>query len=128
MYIASKELAFEVGPGSRKLLTDRLVKRGVSADVAEAQIKAFEGSIRANGSQRMFNTLAVSNIVPAQMTKLSQRLTYTSEEQMQAIQDSQEDFMAGDDFIVLSNDHKGNFTFDEQIAFNKLNFYRGLML
>ena len=110
LYIASKELAFEVGPGSRKLLTDRLVKRGVSADVAEAQIKAFEGSIRANGSQRMFNTLAVSNIVPAQMTKLSQRLTYTSEEQMQAIQDSQEDFMAGDDFIVLSNDHKGNFT------------------
>ena len=108
--IGAKELMFEVSPAIRQKAINEMGKRGVAPDVAEAQIKAFEGSIRANGSQRMFNTLAVANIVPMSIQKMSMKATNTTDTEMEAILESQEDFTSGDDFMIVSNDHRGNFT------------------
>jgi len=106
----AKELSFTVSPSRRQSMIKELGARGVAPDVAEAQIKAFEASIRANGSQRMFNTLAMASYLPASIQKMSQKMTQTTDTEMQAILDSQEDFTMGDDFMILSNDHRGNFT------------------
>jgi len=103
-----KELSFEIGPDAREELIKNRVARGEAPEAVEAALKQFEVGIRSNGSQRLTNAIAGATIYPKMITQYSRKMTNTTDEENQGLQDSVQEYATGGDFLILSNDKKGN--------------------
>jgi hypothetical protein len=89
-----KEMSFTV--------SDRVRKR-----LGEDTARAFERSIRAQGSQRLLAYTAVAGVIPKAAVRASMAATGTTPEQMEAMYAELPAFFAGNDIVVTDNDQEG---------------------
>jgi hypothetical protein len=83
-------------------VSDRVRKR-----LGEDTARAFERSIRAQGSQRLLAYTAVAGVIPKAAVRASMAATGTTPEQMEAMYAELPAFFAGNDIVVTDNDQKG---------------------
>ena len=119
-----REVSFSVPQGVKDTLVKERLGRGIPAEETLQAIRVFEEGVRANGSQRLVNSWVIINTVPNQLTRLSMKLTNTSEEELDALNSKVQDYMKGGDFVILDNDHKGNITFVDTSYHNPYGYIR----
>ena len=95
-FVASDELIAALGTGGR------------------AKAKALERQIRGIGAQRLTSYLAVSQVLPAAITKASMTATGTTEEEYNAARVLTPEFYNGSELLVIDNDKRGKITLGNQ--------------
>ena len=113
-----REVSFEISTAQKPALVADLAKKGLSPEEALKALDIFEKQIRGIGAQRLSNTFATTIVVPKGLTKFSQKVTQSTDQQLEGLEESVPDFSRGGDFIILENDHKGNMEIIDQSYHN----------
>jgi len=83
------------------------VSDAVRGRIGEEASRAFEGSIREMGAQRLAAFVSVATVLPKSGVRASMAATGTTPEQMEAIYAELPEFFAGNDIVITNNDQKG---------------------
>jgi len=122
--LGMREVSFKVPPGKVDALIAQEATKGIPKDEVLRAVSEFEKAVQSNGSQRLVNTMVVVNTVPQQLTRLSMKLTGTTQEELDALESSVQPYMKGGDLMIIDNDHKGNITFVDTSYHNPWGYIR----
>ena len=106
-----KEMSFEFSPALRQEIVDERAAKGIAPEATEAALSAFERQIRGNGTQRLTNAITGAVIYPKMLAAYSRKMTNTTDQENEGVQDSLQEYATGGDLFYLSNDKNGKLTF-----------------
>ena len=106
-----KEMSFEFSPALRQEIVDERAAKGIAPEATEAALSAFERQIRGNGTQRLTNAITGAVIYPKMLASYSRKMTDTTDQENEGVQDSLQEYATGGDLFYLSNDKNGKLTF-----------------